>query len=99
MMRQKGLGKHMHMDLDERAKRVALYAVRSRKITRLLLIIPGLVVAFTLFSGVERTPLTGRCVSLLSFTAPWCSGYGSAAFCARGRYVVLHLAECPFHCK
>ncbi|EPT05572.1 hypothetical protein FOMPIDRAFT_1021371 [Fomitopsis schrenkii] len=57
------------MDLDERAKRVALYAVRSRKITRLLLIIPGLVVAFTLFSGVERTPLTGRWRLIL--LSPW----------------------------
>ena len=67
-MRQKGLGKDM--DLDKFSKRAALYAVRSRKITRLLLIIPGIVVAFTLLSGVERTPLTGRCVNVLHSTSP-----------------------------
>lgn len=66
MLQQKGLGKDM--DLDAHSKRAALYAVRSRKITHLLLIIPGIVVVFTLLSGVERTPLTGRCVVLL-FTA------------------------------
>ena len=66
MMRKKGLGKDM--DLDKYSEKAALYAVRSRKITRLLLIIPGVVVAFTLLSGIERTPLTGRCVLVSTLT-------------------------------
>ncbi|KAH9917032.1 peptidase family M48-domain-containing protein [Fomitopsis serialis] len=66
-MRQAGRGKDM--DLDGKARRAITYLKRARKITRILLLIPGVVVAFTLLAGIERTPLTGRWRFIL--LSPW----------------------------
>jgi len=60
-LRQAGRGKDI--DLDGKARSAITYLKRARKIIRVLLLVPGAIVAFTLLAGIERTPLTGRCVS------------------------------------
>ncbi|TFY62089.1 hypothetical protein EVJ58_g4084 [Rhodofomes roseus] len=66
-LRQSGRGKDM--DLDGKARRAIMYLGRARKITRTLLLIPAVIVAFTLLAGIERTPLTGRWRFIL--LSPW----------------------------
>lgn len=49
-------------DLLEKRDRIVRKMTQSKKLFRVLLYIPAVLVSITVLASLERTPVTGRCV-------------------------------------